>query len=157
MHHLTRWTLLWEYIYPWKWRSLNMFAKCLSILDNRSSQWLPCLVILSVLSFCGTCINSFVLFIFLKMKSVFNNANKFLITLTVGQIILTLFVGPFRITQIVSTTDTSNCYMDSVKDYVDSLILISAVSNGLTLHMDNRLKLFLISKLPPRYEMNFDR
>lgn len=64
------------------------------------------------------------------MKSVFKTANKFIMTLIIGQIILSLFVGPFRVLQIIRTTPKSTCHMNSIKDYVNSLILVSAVSHA---------------------------
>ena len=105
-------------------------ANCLSTLNPNTNQWLPCLVLLSVLSVFGALINGLILFIFLRIKSLVNNANKFLITLTIGQILLALVIGPFHIIQIVETSDTTDCYLDSLKPYVEAFVLVSAVSNG---------------------------
>ena len=101
------------------------------MIDNKNNEWLPCLIILCLLSILGACINGFILCIFVQIKSVHKNANKFLITLIIGQILLSVCVGPFGIMQIVITSDTTNCHINSIKEYINSLVLVTGVSNGI--------------------------
>ena len=121
-----------------------MVFKCISRFDHEAmKERLPCLVILTLLSLLGCGINTFVIYIFSRIKSVFKSANKFLVTLFLGQLISTVFVSPFRIHHIAVGLTTSNCHKTSINDYVNALILISCVSNGV-ISYDRYLQVALV-------------
>ena len=94
-------------------------------------QCLICIVLMSLLSISGAIINGITMFVLLRLKSTSKKkTNKFLITLVVGQLILTLVVAPYHIQQIDNSTENLNCRRIFAKKYINSLILISGVSNG---------------------------
>lgn len=104
-----------------------MYANCsLTVDQNDQVQWLACMILLSLLSLFGVTINISVLIIFSRLKCAMKNSNLFLITLVVGNLILSTFVGPFR---VVKLTCTSDCGI-SLLDCINALILIPGVSNG---------------------------
>ena len=89
-------------------------------------------VLLSFFSFLGAANNGFAMFVLLRMKSVLKkNPNKFLLPLVTGQLLLTLIVIPYRIHHILSVNYyNTNCRWNIGKRYINSLVFISAVSNG---------------------------
>ena len=53
----------------------TMVVNCLASHEkDNTHEWVPCLILLSVFSFCGTVINSFVLFVFMRMKTVLGHS-----------------------------------------------------------------------------------
>ena len=77
---------------------------------------LPCLILMCLLSLLGAWVNSFTLYIFSQIKSHFTASNKFLVTLIFGQLLLTLFVGPYHILVMTDVVTDYKSITDVIKD-----------------------------------------
>lgn len=107
-----------------------MDTACLETIENgknHDDEWLPCLILLSIFSLIGAAINSFVVTVLLKLK--FINQNRFLINLVIGQILLSVFVGPLHVKEIAIARDIHYCSGKTHKNYIYSLILVSKASH----------------------------
>lgn len=98
---------------------------------NNYATSIPFIIILCLLALCGTCINGFAIFILLRMRRPLRNPMKFLLTMSTGQVILTVIVGTFRITYIsLYTIDDSFCRLEVLWDSPNSLTIITFVTKG---------------------------
>ena len=105
--------------------------KCTDNVDVLTKGlWLWCLIISSWLSGTGVVINGSLLFVVLRLKSSFTSHKNFLVTLFVGQVVLTCFVAPFRISQIVRAAYSCEG-IPLMNNFVQSLTLIPRVTNGI--------------------------
>lgn len=97
---------------------------------NNKCTW--CLIFLFVPNVIGLFINSFVLINFIRIKASLKAAQQFLVCLIVGQLMLTVLVGPLRIINILYSRehDQGYCILQFVIRYVDALAIPCAVSNG---------------------------
>ena len=93
--------------------------------------WLWCLIITCWLSAAGSVVNGSLLFFFvLRLKSSHSSCKSFLLTLFVGQIILTCLVAPFRISQIARAAYSCEG-MPEMNSFIQALSLIPRVTNGI--------------------------
>ena len=95
-----------------------------NLIDDK--HWLWCLIIMCWLSGTGTFINGSLLFLVARIKSSFTNKNTLLLSLFLGQVVLTCVVAPFRISLI----GTHDCSDNDLNTFVQSLILIPRVTTG---------------------------